>query len=327
MNKLYRRLGLLILLVAGISGAVIYFTVDIHTLTHLNVFRPWTLIVVLCFSAIGMFFDGSRLLHLVRISGESISLIQAVQVVFSNYFLALLTPGAAGGAFAQVMFLRKAGVPTGKATVLVIVRTLLSILFLLLCMPFVLLVEQENLPWISPQLLLWISAGMIAATIFGLWLIRTNALIYLIRPLVKHARHEIRHKVFSLYKDVRGGVLLLAAAPFSMIRVFIESAISLLALYSIVPALFWGLGVPVDIGHVLGRMIFLNILLYFAPTPGGSGIAEGTFILLFAGDLPPGTVGILAVAWRIFAEYLPFSVGMYFTIRVFGQDFLARHMK
>lgn len=35
-------------------------------------------------------------MHLVKISDEKITLYQAVQVVFGNYFLALLTPGATG---------------------------------------------------------------------------------------------------------------------------------------------------------------------------------------------------------------------------------------
>lgn len=89
--------------------------------------------------------------------------------------------------------------------------------------------------------------------------------------------------------------------------------------------LFWGLGIAVDWPTVMGRMIFLNLLLYFAPTPGGSGIAEGGFVLLFNDYLPPGTVGILAVAWRILAEYLPFSIGFYYTIKVFGRDCLTSY--
>jgi len=327
MPKIYQRLLLLILFIAVISGAVIYFTVDVHTFQSFNMFKPWTVLLVLVCLSIGMYFDGSRLMHLVNISGETITFMQAVQVIFGNYFLAMLTPGAAGGAFAQVMFLRRSGVPIGKATVLVIVRTLMSIFFLLLCMPVVFIVEKENLPWISPEVLMGISAGMIILSAIMLWLIRTNLLLYLLRPLLKNAGHVIRRKVFTLYKDVRGGVILLSSAPLSMLRVFAESAVSLLALYSMVPVLFLGLGVSVDIVHILGRMIFLNILLYFAPTPGGSGIAEGTFVLLFANDLPLGTVGILAVAWRIFAEYLPFAIGMYFTIRIFGRDYLAHHIK
>ena len=71
-------------------------------------------------------------------------------------------------------------------------------------------------------------------------------------------------------------------------------------------------------------MIFLNMLLYFTPTPGGSGIAEGGFVLLFSGTVPQGTVGIVAVCWRLIAEYIPFLIGFYYTVKVFGVTFLRK---
>ncbi|MBQ3971905.1 MAG: flippase-like domain-containing protein, partial [Selenomonadaceae bacterium] len=115
MNKFYKRFLLLVLLVLGISGIVIYTTVDIYTLRNLTKFHSWSLVLAVFAVSLGMFFEGSRLMHLVKISNERITLYQAVQVIFGNYFLALLTPGATGGAVAQLMFLRHAGVPTGKA--------------------------------------------------------------------------------------------------------------------------------------------------------------------------------------------------------------------
>jgi hypothetical protein len=71
-------------------------------------------------------------------------------------------------------------------------------------------------------------------------------------------------------------------------------------------------------------MIFLNMLLYFTPTPGGSGVAEGGFVLLFNETVPQGTVGIVAVCWRLIAEYIPFLIGFYYTIKVFGVSFLQK---
>lgn len=132
--------------------------------------------------------------------------------------------------------------------------------------------------------------------------------------------------VYAFYRDIKGAVLLLSAAPQSMFRVFFESGASLLAIYSVVPVLFLGLGVDVNWNIVMGRMIFLNILLYFAPTPGGSGIAEGGFVFLFDEFLPAGTVGIVAVVWRMIVEYLPFTIGFYYTIKVFGRDFLSKQL-
>lgn len=327
MVKFYQRLVLLILVVVSISAAVIYLTVDINTLHHINAFQPWSLLLAIVMIAVGLYFDGTRLMHLVRISGEKITLLEAVQVVFGNYFLALLTPGAAGGAVAQVMFLRRAGVPTGKATVLVVVRTILSILFLLLCLPVIFYFDPGLMPWISEKVLAGISAVIVMSIFIGIWLFRTNALNTLLVVLTKRIHYKHRRRIFSIYRDVRGAILMLSSAPLSMLRVLIESAISLLALYSIVPILFMGMGVKADWPLVMGRMIFLNILLYFAPTPGGSGIAEGGFVLLFDIFVPSGTVGVTAVAWRILAEYLPFTIGLYYTVKVFGRDFLSKQIK
>lgn len=327
MGKFYKRLILLIVCVAGISGAVIYFTVDVHTLGHLNAFEPWSLAVVVALMAVGMFFDGQRLIHLVRLAGRRITLLQAVQVIFSNYFLALLTPGAAGGAVAQVLFLRRAGVATGTATVVVIIRTVMSILFLFLCLPLVFRFDPGLLPWIPSPVLLAVSLTLILACVFAVWFMRSELSLRILRLFTRKFSISRRRRIFSIYRDTRNAVFMMLSAPLKMLRVFLESAASLLALYSVVPVLFMGLGIGVDWPLVMGRMIFLNILLYFAPTPGGSGIAEGGFVLLFGELLPPGTVGILAVAWRIVAEYLPFIIGLYFTVKVFGRDFLYRQVK
>lgn len=322
MSKFYRRLALLVLLVGGISAAVIYFTVGIDTLSHLGAFRPWSLAAVGVLMVVGMYFDGTRLLHLVHIAGQRITLTQAVQVIFSNYFAALLTPGATGGAVAQVMFLRRAGVPTGIATVVVLIRTIMSIMFLFVCLPLVFAYDPGLLPWIPPQILIAVSGAMVLASAVGVWFLRSPLSLKVLRHLTRRAGRSRRRQIFGLYRDTRGAVFLLLSAPLSMLRVFAESAASLVALYAVVPVLFLGLGATVDWPLVMGRMIFLNILLYFAPTPGGSGIAEGGFVILFGELLPPGTVGILAVAWRIAAEYLPFSIGFYYTVKVFGRDFL-----
>lgn len=328
MRNFYQRLTILLLIVFFISGIVIYFTVDINTLRNLNELKPWSLMVTLVLLLSGLYFDGTRLMHLVRISGENISLFQAIQVVFGNYFLAMLTPGAAGGAFAQVMFLRRAGIPTGKATVLVAVRTILSILFLLVCMPFVFYFDPGLLPWIPPNVLAGSSTVLIIAIGVTIALIRTRFPNFIIVLLTKRLHYTRRRKIFSFYRDIRGALLLLSTAPLSMLRVFTESAISLLLLYGMVPIIFLGMGSSsVDWILVMGRMIFLNILLYFAPTPGGSGVAEGGFVVLLNQFAAAGTIGIAAVVWRFFAEYLPFAVGLYFTVKIFGKDFINKQMR
>ena len=327
MTKFQQRFLFLLLLIVATSGAIIYFTVDIHTLQYLTAFQPVSIVLALLFLTIGMYFDGTRLTRLVNIAGERISFSQAMQVIFGNYFLAMLTPGAAGGAVAQVMFLRRAGVPLGKATVLVLVRTLMSILFLLICMPAVFYLDAELVPWLSPDLLALISVVLVLGSLGSLVFFRTRFALHWVLRFTRRMKYGRRRRWFRLYRDIRGSVLLLSRSPKQVAIVFVESGASLLSLYAMVPALFWGLGAVFDWIPVMGRMIFLNLLLYFAPTPGGSGVAEGGFIFLFGSWLPAGTVGVLAVAWRTLAEYLPFTIGFYYTIQVFGRDFLAKALK
>ena len=142
---------------------------DINTFRNLTEFKPWSVALAMFAVGVGLFFDGSRLMHLVKISNERITLYEAVQVIFGNYFLALLTPGATGGAVAQLMFLRHAGVPTGKAAVLVIVRTLLSIFFLACCMPLILLHDRGIVPGISNETLMLITLLAFFGIIFIVW--------------------------------------------------------------------------------------------------------------------------------------------------------------
>lgn len=322
MDKLYQRLLLLLLFIGVVSGAVIYYTVDINTLQQLSVFQPWSLLVVAGLLAAGFYFDGTRLMHLVHIAGEQITLTQAVQVIFGNYFLALLTPGAAGGAFAQLLFLRHAGVPVGKATVLVLVRTILSILFLLVCLPVVFYYDRHLVPWVEPEVLAGGAVSLLVLTFGGIIIMRTRLPGRLLLRLVRHWQLPRRRRVVRLFHDVQKAITMLWSAPLGVARAFIESALSLIALYSIVPVLMMGVGAAPAWVTLLGRMIFLNFVLYFAPTPGGAGIAEGGFMLLFGDAAPVGTVGVLAVAWRLFAEYLPFCLGLIFTLRTFGHEFL-----
>lgn len=328
MRKFYRRFLVLLLLVCIISGTVIYMTVDINTLQNLTAFQPWSIALAILSLAIGLLLDGTRLVHLVRVADEQITFKQAVHVVFGNYFLALLTPGATGGAVAQVMFLRHAGVPMGKATVLVIVRTLVSILFLLCCMPFIFMHDEGILPGLDNDGLMEISV-IAFCVIVGIVLATKTSSLDAILPRIT-ARLSMRRKriIVAFYRDIKLGVKLLAASPTSMVRIFFESGLSLIFIYGIVPCLLLGLGAAdVDWITVMGRMFFLNMLLYVSPTPGGSGIAEGGFVWLFADSVPAGTVGILAVSWRLIAEYIPFLIGFYYTVRVFGRDFLNRQLE
>ena len=133
-KKLIGRLLLVFVIIVLIPAAVIYFTFDIRALEYLTMFKPWSIAAAFGILAVGLIFDGLRLMTLARVTDERLSIKEVINVVLSNYFLAVvLTPGASGGAIAQIMFMKRANVPVAKATVIVFVRTIMSITFLAGC--------------------------------------------------------------------------------------------------------------------------------------------------------------------------------------------------
>ena len=305
-----------------ISAAVIYFTFDIRALDYLTLFEPRCILLALGCLAVGLLFDGLRLLTLAGITDGQLTLKQVVNVVLSNYFLALVTPGASGGAIAQVMFMRKAGVPVAKSTVVVLVRTIMSISFLILLVPVVLHSDRDIVKWMPASVLSVVSVVFISLPVIAVLLMRTRYPERIIFWFTRKFSYTTRRNCYIWYQQFKHAVIVMGRHPMMVLRAFVESGLSLLFIYATVPAYFAGLNIDFDLVQVMGRMVLLNLVLYFSPTPGGSGIAEAGFVVLFSNILPEGVEGIMAVLWRFTAEYLPFLLGAFVTIRAFGSDVL-----
>lgn len=327
MNKMVKRglfLGLIVLLVSAVT---IYFTIDLKALASLDHFKLSSLILAALALIVGLFFDGRRLQRLVKMVGYDLSLQAVLRVIFSNYFMALLTPGASGGAVAQVLILRSYGIPLMEATPIVLVRTIFSILFLIVMLPLVVWQTDVTIPYISQGMLLTLSFLAVFSLLLVLYLLQTKFVRSLIYQLGNRL-HKTSPKSLLIKLDrLNEGFGLLYKHPRDSFLVFIESGLSLLALYCIGPALMFAFTGDLPLVTLLGYMIVLNLILYFAPTPGGTGVAEGLFIVLFGAFVPTGTIGLIAVAWRLVAEYIPFLIGMYAVLTLYGAQFIAKASK
>ncbi|MCI5837254.1 MAG: flippase-like domain-containing protein [Veillonellaceae bacterium] len=324
MNRLARNGIILFLLIAAVTFCTLYFTIDVSTWHALTYFSPFNLFVAVAIWGIGMYFDGLRLQRLVAMNGYRVRLRGIMQVIFGNYFMGLLTPGAAGGAIAQVLILRSIGVPIAKSGMIVIIRTIFSILFLILALPVVFFFDPMDMPYIGNSTLFYIAMAFLLCCIAGFWLFSgEQGKVFTFRLLrtLRVSPRRIR-KAVGIMRGLTDTLQTLREQPREAFLVFVYSGLSLCCIYGLLPALVWGSGEAANWLFLLGRMIVLNFMLYFAPTPGGTGIAEGFFVILFKGYVPKGTVGILAVLWRMIAEYLPFFLGMYFILTLFGKKYL-----
>jgi uncharacterized membrane protein YbhN (UPF0104 family) len=82
--------------------------------------------------------------------------------------------------------------------------------------------------------------------------------------------------------------------------------------------MIWALEFPVKYYQcVLVQSVFL-FLLYFIPTPGGSGAAEGGAALVFSMFVPWNVAGMLGVGWRALTEYTGIILGAAVAVRRIG---------
>ena len=229
MNKqIFRMLLVLFFVVVCVSAGVIYFTFDRRALDYLTTFRPQYALLALFLLGVGLFFDGTRLITLTHLSDEKMDYKHVFNVVFSNYFLALLTPGQGGGGIAQLMFMKKAGVSVAKSTLIIIVRTVMSILFLFLTVPVVFYFDPSLVSWMPPSVIALVCAFFIFAPGMLIYCIVTGRFEKWLVRFCRRFSPKVQEAVFLWYRDFHRPCSCFQRIPSKLFRAFIESGLSLL---------------------------------------------------------------------------------------------------
>jgi uncharacterized protein (TIRG00374 family) len=75
-----------------------------------------------------------------------------------------------------------------------------------------------------------------------------------------------------------------------------------------------GLGVSSSLVQVISIQILIQFMIYFAPSPGGSGFAEASIAVLFAKIVPNTILPIFTLLQRLFLLFFPALIGAYVVI-------------
>lgn len=305
-----------------VTGAVLFSTVDAQALSYLTDLKIQYLFLALLASLMGIGIDSLRLRVMANLTGDMLTSWQSIKTLLGNYFFSFFTPGSSGGPIAQILLLRRFGISAGKATLFVITRTLCSIVIMILFLP-ILFYSGTTLPFAIPDYapgLLLVLLMCLLALLFYLgqaaWFIRwSRGIIFIWSPL------RFRRRLLALHQDLSQVALLFSRSPGTVLLLLVQTALSLTFSYSMIYFLFLGLNLHVDFGFILGRMFLINFLMHFAPTPGGSGIAEGLFLFFFSPADFGGASGIIAILWRILSEYFPAFTGFLVITHEFGYHY------
>jgi uncharacterized protein (TIRG00374 family) len=331
------RLALLATLFVALSGAVpyvIYNELDGQWPVLDRRLLSWP-VVVASLSLLVLYYctDGLRLFYTLKALGYLIPIRHLSRLVFINILFSNITPMATGGGFAQIWYLRREGVHLGAATAATTLRTLLASVLIFIPTPFLMLSMEP----LQASVLTCHSWGFYLAllallylTFFVLVLLRmrwimaaavgTVSLMYRY-GLIGHAR--LHHWRFGLRREMvrfSHAIRAYLRGPRRdiLLSVFF-TVLFLLALFSFPALLLWGLGYRIDYLTVISLLVITTFIMYFAPTPGAAGIAEGVFSLLFARFVEGGDLLLIVVAWRFLTIHLGMLIGIPVTLHAVAQ--------
>jgi uncharacterized protein (TIRG00374 family) len=302
---------------------------------------------LLLFLPIETFAAGLRIWVISRVLQPGVSFWTCLKAEWANLGLAMLTPSQTGGGFGQIYMLTRGGMKLGTALTVSLITFFASMVVLLLIGIHCLLVSKaDHLAFLFqgaflifflifalmiaavcwPASLNFVSLGICKAirkisgqshpkkniglpqnTRIGLV---TNYLHNLSQKLVNlcYLHQTNMHRFFSLNRSSFIWVCLL-----SFVFMLARSIMAFLCLR------FLGIEAS-GLGDVLETQLNLIFLIYFAPTPGSSGLAESASILMMDSTIPTGFAPYYNLLWRSSTLYLPALAGLIFLSWAIMQD-------
>jgi uncharacterized protein (TIRG00374 family) len=319
-------LTLVLIGAAALSISMIYRVFgDEGKLFTFDFFTPATLTAILGLLLVYFALDSLRFYCVLRTLGHKLPFWYIVKLSFINIFVSTITPFATGGGFAQIYFLTKAGVPMGRATAATSIRTLLSVVFFIVALPFVLLINPAMLNTLLEGGFLWILiitltiyivivVGLLRVVSNERWVKRTvlRFLRFLRRRGIISPR-TMRRTYLRLTGEVRhfnSGIRLFAGGSKKFLAFSVLcTGLFLLAMFSFSVLLIHAMGYDVSPGYIYQMQVLINFIMYFALTPGATVIAEGGFALMLSGHVE-GNIPLLTLMWRLFTVYAGTVIGM-----------------
>ena len=338
--SLKRGLLYFIGLTVGVGALVLYYTSDNETWHMLSRARYSGIALVFIISAIGWISDALRIQVIANMMEEHIRFKTSLQLVFLNSFGSAITPFQGGGGPLLIYVLHGNGIPIGKGVALTLVRSIFTVAMLGLFVPLSFLFVPEVLKESATMIGIFLYAIIFGLLFGGLIVIsiiksqsikRIAKIITLWMDRLKIFRMSVLSTVRFLNKQIdlykQNMKLLFKGGFLKFFWVILLTALYIFSLIGALPALAWAFGMHVSIEKAIFVQGLFLFVLYFIPTPGASGIAEGGGVAVYKVLFPLNMTGVLLIGWRFFVHYLPTIVGAVVAVEMIGLEIMSKIMR
>lgn len=261
-----------------------------------------------------LFFDGKVL--------PFVSLWNCMRSNWANIFMGAATPFQAGGGTAQVYVLWRCGATVADGMLASLVNFTATLIFFLiasvasvLLLPADLFGENFGTIFLVVGGLTGLKAALVLLVLLfpkiGLRMVKGFLeLLPLRRAKFLALRDRMLNKlVMGTQRFGDGFKKILQQKKVALAVTVVATLVLFFNKYVMGYVIARALGQPVPFGIFIGLQIIQLFLLYFAPTPGGSGVAELSSVWLMGKLMPESLLLVYAVLWRFATTMLGAVIG------------------
>jgi hypothetical protein len=321
----------LVLSAVGLTALFLY-TKTPQTFSAVLSLRPLYLALTALLSLVDMWLGGVRNHVFISAIRPRMSFWTSFRANLSNVFMGAVTPSQTGGSPAQMFVYYRGGLSVGEGASIIVINYLSTLIFFLTAALFAMTVIEAR--FAQPVILYMIRIAFVIFTsqlaLFLLFLWKPHLIERVLRrisgplqrklPLVGRWLGRMVERLFTELDSFHDScTLFLRHKP----AIFLASLGLTIALYvnkfTIAYLIMLGLGVRGSYADVLAIQALVLFILYFAPTPGGSGIAEIGNGALMAALIPSGLLPVFTALQRLFFLYVPAVTGSFIFLHELGR--------
>jgi len=242
-------------------------------------------------------------------------------VVLGGWFFTILPAGGALAIPYQVYLLQRDGMSIGKAGGALALRGITILISLLpVSLVFYSRVAELSKGLKSVSHVVYVIYGLLILFLFYVMFFTDDAKRRLDNLILKVKSEKAKVALERLKKEVdlfkMGFKECFTSGKWKFLLVLFLGFVSVLLYAVLAPVTFYGLGVSVNTWDIMFLQMIYMFLSVFYPTPGASGLAEGTAYGLFRQMCPPGLEPVFIALWRFFTYYLFVIIGAFFVFKV-----------
>ena len=286
----------------------------------------WLLLIVLCLP-IETLTSGLRIWVIGRVLHTGLDLWTCIKAEWANAAISALTPSQSGGGPGQIYILSRAGARVSTAlsiSLLSFAGTMASLVLMGLYSLVVLRLDRAGplfaaAVWTPIAIATAMALGASCPGAIRLAITSGSRAVRRLRGRGSERLTARLVEIVDTYRNDVVGFLRRGKATFAVVCLL---SLTFLLARAFLPYLclrFLGIDAW-SARHVVEAQMALIFLVFFAPTPGGAGLAEGASLAIMAEVVPVGFAPYYNLLWRFSTMYLAASAGLVCVCRALVED-------